>query len=149
MNYFILALFTGMVLTSCSVSPKPIEYGTDVCHYCSMTIVDQQHAAEVVTKKGRDYKFDAIECMVNHMKDIDISEIGLFLINDYADPGKLIDATSATYLISPGIPSPMGADLSGFAHRQAAQSSQEEHSGEIYSWKKLLEHFKGRKAGVH
>ena len=44
-----------LLFFSCNVSPKPIEYGSDGCHYCKMTIVDKVHAAEMVTKKGKVY----------------------------------------------------------------------------------------------
>lgn len=43
-----------------------------------MTIVDKQHAAQVVTKKGKAYSFDAIECMVHYSEKMDPSTIGLF-----------------------------------------------------------------------
>ena len=61
-----IALF---VLNSCSVEPKKINYGQDHCHYCDMTVVDKTHASEYVTKKGRAYTFDAIECLVNDLKE--------------------------------------------------------------------------------
>ena len=53
-----------LILVGCKVDPNPIEYGADACHFCSMTIVDRQHAAEFVTKKGKAFKFDATECMM-------------------------------------------------------------------------------------
>ena len=50
---------------SCNISPKAINYGADGCHYCKMTIVETTHAAQIVTKKGKPYKYDAIECLLN------------------------------------------------------------------------------------
>jgi copper chaperone NosL len=79
-----------------------------------MTIVDQQHASQIVTKKGRNYKYDAIECMVQSLPDWQSNEINTYLISDYNSPGKMINALEAKYLISESIPSPMGAFLSGF-----------------------------------
>jgi copper chaperone NosL len=98
----------------CSIGPKPIDYGTDGCHFCSMTIVDQQHAAQIVTGKGKVFKFDASECMLNHLKEVDTSTVALFLVNDYNAPGELIDAIHASYLKSKEIPSPMGEFLTAF-----------------------------------
>lgn len=40
-----------LFLVSCKIAPKAIQYGTDVCHSCQMTIVEKTHAAEIVTKK--------------------------------------------------------------------------------------------------
>ncbi|WP_460219649.1 nitrous oxide reductase accessory protein NosL [Psychroserpens sp. MEBiC05023] len=131
-----------LLFFSCNVSPKPIDYGSDGCHFCKMTIVDKVHAAEIVTKKGKVYKFDATECMINFMNEFDTSEIALYLSNDYTTPEILIDATKATFLISENIPSPMGAFLSAFEHQVDAQQAQSEKGGDLYSWNELLAHFK-------
>jgi len=135
-------IFVGLLVMGCSIRPEPIEYGTDGCHFCSMTIVDRQHAAEIVTKKGKVFKFDAVECMVNHLKDIDTAEVGLFLANDYQAPGELIDAKKATFLISKDIPSPMGEYLSAFHSRTEAEKIEAENNGKLYSWDALLTRFK-------
>ena len=114
-HYFPFALL--LLFFNCNVSPKPIDYGSDGCHFCKMTIVDKVHAAEIVTQKGKVYKFDATECMVNFNEEFDTSEIALYLSNNYTEPEQLIDATKATFLISKNIPSPMGAFLSAFENR--------------------------------
>ncbi|UII76295.1 nitrous oxide reductase accessory protein NosL [Flagellimonas sp. HMM57] len=136
-------LFLSLILgISCSIGPKPIAYGEAGCHYCKMTIVDKQHAAQMVTKKGKVFNFDATECMLNHLKDIDQETIQIGLANDYNVPGKLIDVTEATFLISEGIPSPMGEYLTAFATKDAAQEGLDEHGGEIFTWEQLKEKFR-------
>lgn len=132
-------LFT---LLGCTNTPKPIAYGSDGCHFCSMTIVDKQHAAQFMTKKGRSYTFDAAECMINHLKEIDQTTVATFLVNDYSTPGKTIDATKATYLISKNIPSPMGEYLTAFANFEAAEYAQRENGGELLNWEKVQTRFK-------
>lgn len=134
-------LLITLLFLSCTNTPKDIVYGTDGCHFCSMTIVDKQHAAQYMTKKGRSYAFDATECMLNQLKDMDVSKVGVFLVNDYNAPGETIDATKATYLISENIPSPMGEFLTAFATQEAAQKAQSENEGELYSWVELVQHF--------
>ena len=135
-------LFMGLLVMGCSIGPEPIAYGSDGCHFCSMTIVDRQHAAQIVTEKGKAFKFDAVECMVNHLKDIDISSVKLFFVNDYQAPGELIDAKKATFLISKDIPSPMGEYLSAFQSRNNAENIEVENNGKLYSWEALLTKFK-------
>ncbi|WP_223034935.1 nitrous oxide reductase accessory protein NosL [Hanstruepera marina] len=137
-----LVLLFIVFLVSCNVSPKPIDYGNDGCHFCKMTIVDKLHAAEIVTKKGKIYKFDATECMINFRDEFDTSEIKLYLSNNYSEPEELIDATQATFLISKNVPSPMGAFLSAFKSRGEAQKVQSEKEGTLYTWQELLTHFK-------
>ncbi|WP_136481472.1 nitrous oxide reductase accessory protein NosL [Cognatitamlana onchidii] len=138
-HYSILALL--LVSVGCNVSPKPIDYGNDSCHFCKMTIVDKVHAAEIVTKKGKVYKFDATECMIHFMDEFDTKQIQLYLSNNFLEPEAFIDATKATFLISKNIPSPMGAFLSAFKTPEEAQNMQEQKDGKIYSWKTLLAHF--------
>lgn len=139
-HYIFISLL--LLVFSCNVSPKPIDYGSDGCHFCKMTIVDKVHAAEIVTKKGKAYMFDATECMINFRKDFDTSEIELYLSNNYTEPEALIDATEATFLISKNIPSPMGAFLSAFKNEANAKEFQAEKGGDLYTWEELLAKFK-------
>ena len=128
---------TFLILMSCSIKPDPIQYGTDGCSYCSMTIVDRQHAAELVTSKGKVFKFDATECMINQLMEVNRDDIALYLVTDYANPGEWVDATKAIYLISENIPSPMGAYLSAFGKREAADRMQAANDGELLTWEEL------------
>ncbi|MBT8254603.1 MAG: hypothetical protein HKN00_01025 [Flavobacteriaceae bacterium] len=129
-----------LVLLSCEVAPDPIHYGSDSCHFCRMTIVDKIHAAEIVTKKGKIYKFDAIECMINFSKDFDDDTIALFLCNYYKEPEILTNAEQATFLISENIPSPMGAFLTAFISDKAAKQIQAEKGGQLFNWTSLNDH---------
>ena len=137
MTYTLIVLM--VVAMGCKVEPEPIRYGSDVCQYCHMTIVDKQHAAELVTRKGRAAKFDAIECMINQLKSE--NDFELFLIADYSQPGVLVDATAATYVISPAIPSPMGAFLSGFVGKDSAEKFRNNNGGQMYNWSELKTYF--------
>ena len=139
-HYLIIAL--TLLLFSCNVSPKAINYGSDGCHFCKMTIVDKVHAAEIVTKKGKVYLFDSSECMVHFLGEFDPNEVKLYLSNDYNKPEALIDATKATFLISKNVPSPMGAFLSAFKTEAEAKKVQAEKDGTLYTWEELLVHLK-------
>ena len=141
LSLVLIVLAMGLVL-SCSVSPQPISYGSDGCHFCSMTIVDRQHAAELVTKKGKVYKFDAVECMLNHLKEIDATKMSLYLVNDYDAPGALIDARKANYLICEEIPSPMGEYLTAFGSEEGLEKKYKELGGQIFSWDEIRDEFK-------
>ncbi len=139
---FILLVLISVVFNSCAIEQSPIDYGKDACYFCKMNIVDRQHAAEIVTDKGKPYKYDAIECMMQDIKERERQfEVALYLITDYSEPGKLIDAAKATYLISEKLPSPMGANLTGFAKKEDAIKTQTEKDGNIYSWNELKELF--------
>ncbi len=133
---------TLLLISACSPKPQAINYGTDECDFCRMTIVDQQHAAEVVNTKGKAFKFDAIECMINYANQRASDDFSLYLVNDYLTPGELIDATTSTFLISKNIPSPMGAYLSAFADAEKAKATQAEQGGELYDWNEIKTHLK-------
>lgn len=128
-----------LVLGSCSPTPKDIKYGYDACHYCSMTIVDTQHASQLVTKTGKVFSFDSIECLVHHLQENEgLQKEGLVLVNTYHNPTELFDATKTTFLISENIPSPMGAFLTAFRSEEEAKQSLQTHGGDLYSWNHLL-----------
>ena len=136
MKNFALTLFALYLLFmgSCNVEPAIINYGSDGCYFCKMTIVDQQHAAQFVTKKGKQFKFDAIECMLNEMSEKEISNIAIYMVSDYASPQSMTDAQNATFLISPEIKSPMGANLSAFSKKGNAQQFIKTNEDKLYSW---------------
>lgn len=139
--FYTTFVFMLCALFSCEVAPEAINYGSDACSFCKMTIVDQQHASQYVTKKGKQHKFDAIECMLNDVLENDIEKIELLLVADYQNPGSMVDAYQATYLISKEIKSPMGAYLSAFSSQVEASSMQEESGGQLYTWKEILQKF--------
>ncbi|WGF91614.1 nitrous oxide reductase accessory protein NosL [Aequorivita marisscotiae] len=140
----IIQLLVILVLfTACTVKPQPINYGSDVCHYCNMTIVDKQHASQMVTAKGKAFKYDAIECMVHSLQDeFKDTEMAHQLVADFYQPGELINATEASYLVSEQLQSPMGANLSAFKNTENGQKALEEFSGKIYTWKEIQEYLK-------
>lgn len=139
-QYYTIMLLI-VLLAGCTIKPQPINYGTDGCHFCRMTIVDTQHAAQFVTKKGKAFKFDAIECMIYYQKEIDTNDIALYLCNHFTNPEELIDAKEATFLISEGIPSPMGEFLTAFETQEDAQDALRKYKGKLYTWDELLKKF--------
>jgi len=137
---FIISLL--LLFYGCNVSPQAINYGSDGCYFCKMTIVDKVHAAEIVTKKGKVYKFDSSECMIHFLSEFNPSEIELYLSNNYTEPEALIDATKASFLVSKNIRSPMGGFLSAFKTEEDALKMQSEKGGTLYTWNQLLAHLK-------
>ncbi len=99
-----------------------------------MNIVDQQHAAEIVTKKGKVFKYDAIECMTRAHGGMEENTVALFLVNTFDSPKELVDASSVSYIISPGVASPMGANLSAFIDKNEAEKVIAENGGDLYDW---------------
>lgn len=133
---FILLLFAA-----CEVAPQKIEYGSDACHFCDMTIVDSKFAAQMVTSKGKAYKYDAIECMIHsYHEEFKDTEMAYKLVVDFENPGTFINAEDAGYLISEKIKSPMGKNLSAYQNQEKAEKAKDNFTGNTYSWTAIKKH---------
>jgi len=137
----LIYIITLMLLCACNSKPRVIAYGKDNCHYCKMTIVDQQHASELVTKKGKIYVYDAIECMLYDLKDHPERDYKYHLVNTYNNPKILKNAHQSIYLISEKLPSPMGANLTAFKDIEQGEIMLQELGGKLYSWDDLKKQF--------
>jgi copper chaperone NosL len=137
----LLALF--FILNACKPESEPILYGEDKCEFCRMTIVDQKFGGEVVTKKGKIFKFDAVECLVNYVDERveDESQLEFVLTNTFDKPGELLNASSCTYLISENMPSPMGMFINPFAQSSEAVKFKDQNTGSILNWEELRADF--------
>ncbi|MBT8245696.1 MAG: copper-binding protein [Winogradskyella sp.] len=135
MKRIIVLILIICLLYGCDKTPQPINYGTDTCHFCQMTIVTKTHASQMVTDKGKQYKFDAIECMVNFLGDKQelITKSNL-LITNYKKPGIMINAKTSKYVISEEITSPMGANLTGFVSLKQAKTTINNPTAEYLDW---------------
>jgi copper chaperone NosL len=137
-------LLLSLLLSTCQVSERPIEYGVDECDYCRMIIMDQRYGSELVTEKGKVYTFDAAECLIEYLQyNAEMADAARYLlVTPYTDPNHLIDARTATYLVSEQMPSPMGAYLTAFTDREEAAAYQSTKGGVLYSWEEIYKDFK-------
>jgi len=142
-NKILTLVSFGFLLSSCSSVPEPITYGQDGCTYCEMTIMDQRYGTELVTSKGKVFKFDSIECLVRYLKEgqVEQSNVKLVLCTPFNHPETLENAEHSHILHSPGMPSPMGMFLTAFNDESVAMKFQEENGGDIYNWQELLDKF--------
>ncbi len=143
-NGFVLMLAIFM-LGACKVQPEDIDYGNEACVYCQMNIVDTRYAAEIVTEKGKVYKYDAVECMINYVNknEINKEDIAYTLVNTYTEPKKLYDARKSFYLRTMELPSPMGMYITAFNNKDSANHYMEKHDGKIFTWDALNDQFEG------
>jgi copper chaperone NosL len=136
-------LFLGIpvLLISCSHGPEPLQYGKDECYFCKMGFVDPRFGAEIVTKKGRVYKFDDLVCMIRYLKSgmITGQEIDQKVVLNYNKQNDFIDADKASYLISPAFQTPMNSNAGAFSSPGEAQKIQAEKQGNIVNWASLYD----------
>jgi copper chaperone NosL len=137
----VLVLSISISFIACKVEPEIIHFGEDQCYSCKMMIVDNRFGGELVSKKGRIIKFDAMECLIEHINKTGEEDHKFIMAIDYANPGTLIDARKATFYISQDIPSPMGANLSVYSSETPSISIIKSSKGDFYNWievKKVL-----------
>jgi len=129
------------LLAACSQAPDPIRYGKDACAHCKMTIMDKRFSAELITARGKVFKFDAAECMADFLKenpDIANDAKSVFLVNDFTKPGQFTDARKSFFLRDSSLSSPMGGNLAAFLSRPAAEAAKKDRSAQVYDWSLLL-----------
>lgn len=125
-----------LVILSCSSEPQPIYFGEDNCSYCRMLISDSRYGAELVTGKGKAYKFDSVECLAAYTLEgkKGSKDTGTLWVVNFARPGELTPAEKASYLHSAELGSPMGMNLTAFAGLKDAESVAQKYAGEIVRW---------------
>lgn len=129
---------------SCSVEPEPIHYGKDTCHHCKMTLMDNKFGAEIVSTKGKIFKFDDTNCLINFVNSGTLSntDIAHCLITDFSSPGMFIDAKTALYIKSSKVKSPMASNVAAFSSSTMLNSHNSSWNGQQLSWNDLIAEFK-------
>ena len=131
-------------LVACEVKPEPLAYGKDACHSCKMTLVDKKFGAEVVTKKGKVYKFDDVNCLINfYNSDQEPREnVKFLLVIDFDSVSHFINAKAGFYAKSPMIKSPMGSQVAAFSTKEQFKMRNKEWNGIALSWGELITQWK-------
>lgn len=130
-----IGTFCVFLLIGCGVKPEPIAFGEDHCDYCRMTIADPKFGAELVTDKGRIFKFDALECMVPYLQENNDTEYAYILAVAYDEPGELKPVGDLAFAFSEDFNSPMGGNLAGLSQLAARQEGLE-----LLDWQEIKNH---------
>jgi copper chaperone NosL len=90
-KFTFLILLLGLFV-ACEPKQEPINYGVDECELCRMRIMEDKYGAELVTEKGKVYKFDSIECLIKYSLNKNLIGVNdqLVLVSDFSNPGELI-----------------------------------------------------------
>ena len=144
--HVIFVFFTVITFASCGSEPEPINYGHDECEFCRMLITDNKYGAELVTDKGKIYKFDSIECMIEFslVKNTLGDTNNKHLITDFYNPDNLVDARKSFYVKNDKVRSPMGLNVTAFIGEEQAEKFISENGGEKLSWVEVIELLKQR-----
>lgn len=131
-----------LFLTSCSKEPVPINYGKDNCEYCLMSIIENKFGTELITKKGKIYKFDSIECLAAFENEFDSDEVDSKWVTNFSGSHRLIKHSDAYFLLSKQLKSPMGLYLSAYSSKEELETVKSEFGGDEINWSELVDYVK-------
>lgn len=141
LNFFFILLFI-VAISACTSSPKNLEYGKDSCAFCKMQMMDTKYGAELITEKGKVYKFDDVGCMLDfENQNIGTQKIAQELVIDYSNPGKLINASTAFHIKCAGAESPMGSDIASFEKEENMNKYIQQLQGKKITWDEIKNSF--------
>lgn len=137
-----------LTLGSCTKESKsePIDYGHDHCHHCKMTLTDRRFGGEILTPKGKIFKFDSIECLIQFRKKAqsihEWDEKSKIFLVDSRNQGEFITAEQALFFIDPQVKSPMGQGILVIdsIHSLKQISPLYPSKPEVYNWQTLQTH---------
>jgi len=109
-------------LISCKPEFEPVDYGHDACMHCRMTIIDKRFAAEILTNKGKVYKFDDLGCLLKYMGEnhLQNSDSRIFVANYNNPSAPFLDAHTAFYIHNEALKTPMNGNYAAFSNEKDA-----------------------------
>lgn len=136
---FIIFLPIVILLASCSKGYQPIDYGSDGCAHCKMTIMDARYGAELVTEKGKVYKFDDILCLKQYVtaNSMDEGQIQVYVEKYSEQQNDITDARQATYVQHEYFASPMNGNYAAFADTEKATSYADSLQVTVLNWNNI------------
>lgn len=137
--FFVMAL----LLSACgSNGPEEIKLNSDHCDFCKMTISNGKFGAELITQKGRVYKFDDLLCMISYAKTNTIVPYKSHYVGDYTKENKLIAAEKCFYIKGGTIKSPMGGNFAAFTNSKEQNEFQQKYNAIPMTWSEVYSSIK-------
>lgn len=132
-----LLIFSLSFLASCNSGPEKIIVGTDHCSACKMRITEPQFGGELITQKGKVYKFDDAVCLKSFLAMQDKASVKSIYLTLFSGGHELIEAYKAVIVESPTINGPMGGNIAVFAYRDSITAELKNNSN-IIGWNEFL-----------
>lgn len=137
---FASAFVTILILAGCSQEPQTVHIHQDDCSHCRMIISDMRFATQLVTDKGKAYKFDSVECMIQFSNENKkITGNAKMWVSIYNRPGTWIGIDDAFLVEAESVKSPMGMNWFAVSEENIAERYVKEHTGKLLDWNLLLE----------
>ncbi|MDZ4831801.1 MAG: nitrous oxide reductase accessory protein NosL [Phycisphaerae bacterium] len=134
-----IAAMTAGCSDAPSDGPPVLRVGRDECSHCGMMIAEDRCSAALLVElpDGRGYRlFDDLGCLLDYERTHRDDAIIARFSRDYA-AREWVPATTARYVMSEAIQTPMGSWLVAFGDEGAANAARETHGGTLLSWADL------------
>lgn len=132
-------VIVAVSMIGCTTEPEPIRYGKEACDHCKMTLVDKKAGGEIVTAKGKIFRFDDTRCIIDYLASGAIkkdNEAKVYLV-DYSGDGSFIPSGQAFLLKSDVLHTPMGGNIAAFKDEASRQKVMEQFQGTPLTWAEL------------
>jgi len=142
-----LAAIAGamLLLPGCDSGPQAIDFGKDSCAECNMTIVDKRYGAEFVTGKGKVFKFDDVNCMVEFIErepHVGDSTARRFIVA-FNEGGELLEENQLVFVKHKDLRTPMRSHIAAFRDKESAQATLDGlgEGGNFLTWEEIMNEF--------
>ena len=134
-----ILLFSILLINSCNPEPQAIVQGKDNCHLCKMTITDSKYGAEILTKKGKVYKFDDVHCLLSFLQSKTLEEMQVkeIYVVDYTGNHSLVKVNESFLLQGDEIRGPMNGNIIAFKDKDSMKNLAAQLKGVAISWEQL------------
>ncbi len=136
MAFAMAAPMVILFCSACNAKPEPLVLGKDKCSFCTMTISDPRFGAEIISEKGKIFKFDDPDCALSFLKSAETKppEIKAIYFTDFVNDHSLIASENAIFLKSESLKAPMGGNLAAFSNQEGMNEVLKEYSGSVLHW---------------
>ncbi len=137
-----MLIVLSVFFASCASGPQPIQLGKEACGYCKMTISDPHFGGEIITAKGKVYKFDDMHCLTSFLKENNIAgaDIKSMYAVNFCGNHDLIKADENLLLYkSDLLHSPMNGNIAAFNNRDSLAAVMNKFKGGMpLNWDELI-----------
>ncbi len=132
-------LLLPILQINCSAGPETIVVNKDNCYFCKMTISDVRYAAELLTKKGKVYKFDDIHCLLSfsNAKIVEPKLVKDIYVVDFVGNHKFVIAVESFLLQGGEIRSPMNGNVIAFKDKDSGTVFMKRFNATATTWQQL------------
>lgn len=139
-----LLVITVMVwLSGCSPEPRAIRYGTDACQTCKMTLAEKRFGGELVSKTGKVFVFDDLNCLLKfYHHEIAPEDLAFSLVVNFEQEGELMNAGQTFFVKLADLRSPMAGNVAAFKSYDRALEFKNARGGILLGWAEVTTQFK-------